>query len=399
MPMPKLPINQLRKQIKALPRDQRRTFYHWTTPEAVQNIIGKGEGLKAQAGPDTRAVGNRPGVYVSVRDNNPMLYSRQQPYGWTDAQLAWVPIERDDYNKTVPLEINFPVEDWRNIHHSGPGHITGDSEVRIIYDDIPAQYISKYELPSTWRKRIRGGITPPNWRPGQYLGPWYGKVVEAVKKYAPDRAADAVSSTYKTNPNESLNWDDLYDSADFDKLVQKAAKSFKGDVLRHINEHPSYFKDSDWNNSGKYGAGWVTAGLEQDVPFGKPRPAAEWMPEEMVKFKTGDIAALPYTPEDVARLSLLAELEFPFVIDDGASIFGYERGINLADLPAYRGTRLDKPLDDLWALSDMPQTFEDVFPKQAKILNNEQREKWLNEKSLAWLKAQADKTFVGPRQK
>lgn len=320
--------------------------FHWTTPEAVKNILGKKEGLKVQAGPDTKTVGNRPGVYTSIRDDNPMLKSRQSD-PWS-RKLTWVDITDPDYNKTVPLEINIPDADALAV--SRPGHITGDSEVRVFYDDIPAEFIKVAKLPEGWRKRIPTpsgtAITPPGWKPGDStygFGESLNKFAKAARELSPDARHVADNNFSKHDPSTRYNWDWLYDTGTFDedaaKILSELSTDMKSYAARVYGKRmPGDASIDDVINTNA------------ELKKLKTRPIWTEAPEDVVKLNTGRISRLPYDPEDYARLVALDRLEYPSTSGDGLIS---ARQLQLADMPAYRGKSMHDIMDDIWLVDEL----------------------------------------------
>lgn len=403
-----------------MPKVPTKVFYHWTNPKNVGRILK--EGLKAQAGPDTKTVGNPSGVYMSVRDNNPMAASRQQSLWRKPPHLEWVDILNSNYDKTFPLQITIPESKWKQMKHSRPGHITGDSEVALSYEDIPAEYIKPYKLPENWRKRVHGAITPPGWKPGlSYDDPNFvtqsvlANVRDAVAVHSPYHLKLAAPDKgYSSTPAVAYNWDDLYSTPDFDSAIDAAAAKFKPEIIKYIlnarkrflprhstteletdpwyQKHPhrieSVLKEDNerWHSNFKE--------LMQPVPFyTHNEPAWHTIPDEVIKLNTGKIAELPYTPEDVARYRILDILEAPSVDDGGVVILNEYRTLPISDMPAYRGTPLLQPVNDLWQYSsdidkinhDYGATLTDIYPELSSI-DNQCWSDWLVEHQLPWLR-------------
>lgn len=144
--------------------------FHYTQPENIENILKTG--LVERLGPDAANYQNRPGVWTSFGEANPM--------GFDFVNRAY--LGEKNYNMQ-PLEIRIPEEEWKSmvVDHTGK---TGDDQVMVFRGSpakpygttkvagvnstvvIPPEYVSRYEFPENYSsKHPIGGNTLYGWTP------------------------------------------------------------------------------------------------------------------------------------------------------------------------------------------------------------------------------------------
>lgn len=221
--------------------------FHYTQPENIESILQNG--LVSRIGPDSKNFQNRPGVWVSFGNENPM------PYDYVNNAYIG-----DKGYAMEPLEIRIPEEEWKAMPMDHTG-ITGKDQVMVFRPSktkpygtvevagekatvtIPPEYISRYEFPKDWEtsfgssKSLRGYT--PN-RPKVYVSDegFYNRLPKNITEEARNELGNGASY------NDINQWVIDNRQKQVKKSLESSNYNFVPDFERtRLDESKKYFNE------------------------------------------------------------------------------------------------------------------------------------------------------------